>query len=218
MAALGRGGIWSTQPFRRHLLKMSHFLSDHSAGARGFEPNPLRISLPRGVEPFDLTRKAERYHSLPRHQPKRAIDAVEPAGEAEMVCIAVDAPDGLFVIDGFVVTHNTVVAEYAIWQARRAAQRAIYTAPLKALSNQKFRDLRARYGAGDVGLLTGGIVENPRAPIVVMTTQIYPTMLLESARAAQVTLREEAAELVRPVRERCHRKGARPANDTQEPE
>lgn len=135
------------------------------------------------------------------------VEAAQHLAEGRSVLVA--APTG---------TGKTVVAEYAIWQARRAGQRAIYTAPLKALSNQKFRDLRARYGAGDVGLLTGDIVENPRAPIVVMTTEIYRNMLLEGARAAQVTLREEAAELVRPVRERWQHKGARPASDAQEAE
>jgi ATP-dependent RNA helicase HelY len=140
----------------------------------------MPISLPDGIAPFSLRRKAERYASHTRYKPCRAISAVEPAGEAEMVCIAVDAPDGLFVIDGFVVTHNTVVAEAGIWLARRLGQRVIYTAPLKALSNQKFRDLRERYGPQAVGLVTGDIVEAHYAPIVVMTTEIYRNMLLEA--------------------------------------
>ena len=96
-------------------------------------------------------------------------------------------------------TGKTVVAEFAIWQARGAGRRAIYTAPLKALSNQKFRDFRVRYGAEEVGLLTGDIVENPRAPIVVMTTEIYRNMLLEGLRAAGREPHEEATELLRPL-------------------
>jgi ATP-dependent RNA helicase HelY len=91
-------------------------------------------------------------------------------------------------------TGKTVVAELAIWLARRAGQRAIYTAPLKALSNQKFRDLRERYGEGQVGLLTGDIVEHPRAPIVVMTTEIYRNMLLEGLRAGADLTRAEATD------------------------
>ena len=105
-------------------------------------------------------------------------------------------------------TGKTVVAEFAIWLARRAGMRAIYTAPLKALSNQKFRDFRARYGSEEVGLLTGDIVENPRAPIVIMTTEIYRNMLLEGLRAAQVSVAEEAEELLQPVRERSAREEA----------
>ncbi|HZC07899.1 MAG TPA: DEAD/DEAH box helicase [Ktedonobacterales bacterium] len=93
-------------------------------------------------------------------------------------------------------TGKTVVAEFAIWMAQREGKRAIYTAPIKALSNQKFRDLRARYGSDAVGLLTGDIVENPSARIVVMTTEIYRNMLLEGLRAAHVTPQDEASELL----------------------
>jgi superfamily II RNA helicase len=119
------------------------------------------------------------------------VESARHLAEGRSVLVA--APTG---------TGKTVVAEVGIWLARRAGQRAIYTAPLKALSNQKFRDLRLRYGADQVGLLTGDIVENPRAPIVVMTTEIYRNMLLEGCRAAQVTVADEAAALLAPVRER----------------
>ena len=112
---------------------------------------------------------------------------------ADQRSVLVAAPTG---------TGKTLVAEFAIWLTRRAGQRAIYTAPIKALSNQKFRDLRARYGAAEAGLLTGDIVENPAAPIVVMTTEIYRNMLLEGVRVAQATPQAEAESLVRPVRRR----------------
>lgn len=113
-------------------------------------------------------------------------------------------------------TGKTVVAEFAIWQARRAGLRAIYTAPLKALSNQKFRDFRQRYGLDEVGLLTGDIVEHPRAPIVVMTTEIYRNMLLEGLRAAQAPPGEEAAELVLPVAARASQDDTPAADDIAE--
>jgi ATP-dependent RNA helicase HelY len=119
------------------------------------------------------------------------IEAAEHLAVGRSVLVA--APTG---------TGKTIVAEFAIWQARRAGQRAIYTAPIKALSNQKFRDLRQRYGAREVGLLTGDIVEHPAAPIVVMTTEIYRNMLLEGARAARMTIAEQANALVDPVRGR----------------
>ncbi|MEO7002024.1 MAG: DEAD/DEAH box helicase [Ktedonobacterales bacterium] len=102
-------------------------------------------------------------------------------------------------------TGKTVVAEYAIWQTREAGLRAIYTAPIKALSNQKFRDLRALYGADAVGLLTGDIVENAAAPIVVMTTEIYRNMLLEGSRVARqlgTAPHDEADEMLRGVAQR----------------
>lgn len=74
---------------------------------------------------------------------------------------------------------KTVVAEFGIWDAFKRTGRVIYTAPIKALSNQKFRDLRATYG-DEVGLLTGDVSENRDARIVVMTTEILRNMLLQS--------------------------------------
>src|SRR5947209_17497483 len=76
-------------------------------------------------------------------------------------------------------TGKTLVAEYAIWLAQQRGQRVIYTTPLKALSNQKYRDLRELYGYDAVGLVTGDIVEHSRASIVIMTTEVYRNMLLE---------------------------------------
>jgi ATP-dependent RNA helicase DOB1 len=58
----------------------------------------------------------------------------------------------------------------------RDNQRVIYTSPIKALSNQKFRDLSNVYGK-EVGLLTGDVSLNPSASIVVMTTEILRSML-----------------------------------------
>ncbi|MEM9516255.1 MAG: DEAD/DEAH box helicase, partial [Actinomycetota bacterium] len=66
---------------------------------------------------------------------------------------------------------KTVVAEHAVERALDAGQRAFYTTPIKALSNQKFRDLCDRYGERQVGLLTGDRAINGRAPVVVMTTE-----------------------------------------------
>ena len=76
-------------------------------------------------------------------------------------------------------TGKTLVAEYAIWRARQHHQRVIYTTPLKALSNQKYRDLCQLYGSEAVGLVTGDIVEHSKASIVIMTTEVYRNMLLE---------------------------------------
>jgi ATP-dependent RNA helicase HelY len=76
-------------------------------------------------------------------------------------------------------TGKTLVAEYAIWRAQKRGQRVIYTTPLKALSNQKYRDLCAIYGLDAVGLVTGDIVEHSAASIVIMTTEVYRNMLLE---------------------------------------
>ena len=96
------------------------------------------------------------------------IDAIEALWRGQSVFVA--APTG---------TGKTIIAEYAVWSAMRDGKRVVYTTPLKALSNQKFRDFRAQYGDDAVGLMTGDLVENPRAPIIVMTTEVYRNMLLQ---------------------------------------
>ncbi|SPC66710.1 probable MTR4 - involved in nucleocytoplasmic transport of mRNA [Ustilago sp. UG-2017b] len=70
---------------------------------------------------------------------------------------------------------KTVVAEYAIAQCLKRGQRVVYTSPIKALSNQKFRELTAEFG--DVGLMTGDVTINPSASCLVMTTEILRSML-----------------------------------------
>ncbi|XP_072703917.1 LOW QUALITY PROTEIN: superkiller complex protein 2 [Ciconia boyciana] len=70
---------------------------------------------------------------------------------------------------------KTAVAEYAVALARRHMTRTIYTSPIKALSNQKFRDFKATFG--DVGLLTGDVQLRPEASCLIMTTEILRSML-----------------------------------------
>jgi len=72
---------------------------------------------------------------------------------------------------------KTVVAEHGIERALAQRGRAFYTAPIKALSNQKFRDLVARHGQATVGLLTGDNAINGDAPVVVMTTEVLRNMI-----------------------------------------
>uniref|UniRef100_A0A8C8RM87 Ski2 like RNA helicase n=1 Tax=Pelusios castaneus TaxID=367368 RepID=A0A8C8RM87_9SAUR len=79
----------------------------------------------------------------------------------------------------FVAAHTsagkTVVAEYAIALAQKHMTRTIYTSPIKALSNQKFRDFKTTFG--DVGLLTGDVQLRPDASCLIMTTEILRSML-----------------------------------------
>ncbi|KAF9429148.1 ATP-dependent RNA helicase mtr4 [Entomortierella beljakovae] len=70
---------------------------------------------------------------------------------------------------------KTVVAEFAIATSLRGKQRVIYTSPIKALSNQKYRELLEEFG--DVGLMTGDVTINPSASCLVMTTEILRSML-----------------------------------------
>lgn len=72
---------------------------------------------------------------------------------------------------------KTIVGEFAIYLALERGLKAFYTTPIKALSNQKFSELSAKYGASSVGLLTGDTTINGEAPIVVMTTEVLRNML-----------------------------------------
>jgi ATP-dependent RNA helicase HelY len=77
---------------------------------------------------------------------------------------------------------KTVVGEFAVHLALTSGRKAFYTTPIKALSNQKFHDLVARYGPDQVGLLTGDNTVNGEAPIVVMTTEVLRNMLYAGSR------------------------------------
>jgi len=78
---------------------------------------------------------------------------------------------------------KTVVGEFAVHLALSLGQKCFYTTPIKALSNQKYNDLVAQYGATSVGLLTGDNAVNPHAPIVVMTTEVLRNMLYVGSEA-----------------------------------
>ncbi len=72
---------------------------------------------------------------------------------------------------------KTIVGEFAIHLAIEKNQKVFYTTPIKALSNQKFAELVARYGPERVGLLTGDTNTNSDAQIVVMTTEVLRNMI-----------------------------------------
>ena len=80
---------------------------------------------------------------------------------------------------------KTVVAEHAVDRALAEGRRTFYTAPIKALSNQKFRDLGRRLGTDRVGLMTGDQVVAPEAPVVVMTTEVLRNMLYSRSDATR---------------------------------
>ncbi len=102
----------------------------------------------------------------------KAIEAID-AGKS----VLVSAPTG---------AGKTAIAEYAIDKALSRGERVIYTAPIKALSNQKYRDFSLKY-PDRVGLLTGDVSLNPDSPIVIMTTEIYRNQLFEDPERLKTT-------------------------------
>ena len=95
---------------------------------------------------------------------EQAITALRD-GQSVLVC----APTG---------TGKTIVADAVVEQALSEGRQVIYTAPVKALSNQKYRDYCALHGEAKVGLVTGDLVIRRDAPCLVMTTEILRNMLL----------------------------------------
>jgi ATP-dependent RNA helicase DOB1 len=109
------------------------------------EPRPPAKVYPFQLDPFQQT----------------AVDCIE---RNESVLVAAHTSAG-----------KTAVAEYAVAKSLRDGQRVVYTSPIKALSNQKYRDLCEEFQ--DVGLMTGDITINPGATCLVMTTEILRSML-----------------------------------------
>ena len=96
---------------------------------------------------------------------------------------------------------KTLIGEYAIYRALAQNGRVFYTTPLKALSNQKWRDFSEQFGPQEVGLLTGDMSINREAPILVMTTEIFRNMLYGTP-IGEVGTSLEGVEAV--VLDECH--------------
>src|SRR5262245_15533962 len=129
-------------------------------------PAPIQAALDAGrisVEAVDLFRAFARRYAFPLDDFQ--VDAILAILEGSSVIVS--APTG---------AGKTLVAEFAIHDALAAKRRVAYTTPLKALSNQKYADFCRQFGVAEVGILTGDVKVNPRAPVLVMTTEILRNM------------------------------------------
>lgn len=80
---------------------------------------------------------------------------------------------------------KTLIADYLIEEAIGRGDRIIYTAPIKALSNQKYKEFKALYGESRVGIITGDVVINAEADVTLMTTEIFRNILQQDMERLQ---------------------------------
>ncbi|MDQ0769087.1 ATP-dependent RNA helicase HelY [Pseudarthrobacter defluvii] len=135
------------------------------------------------IEPEELS-PAERY----RASAERRAEAATPLGGfirtldfelddfQQQACRSLQEGKGVLVAAP-TGAGKTIVGEFAIYLALQRGLKAFYTTPIKALSNQKFTELTEKYGAENVGLLTGDTSINGDARVVVMTTEVLRNML-----------------------------------------
>jgi phosphate starvation-inducible protein PhoH and related proteins len=122
----------------------------------------LDVRLPPGTQPFRLARKRALYGRYGGGRPMRFIDSIEPAGEAETVCIQVGAADSLYVTDDFLLTHNTLNDSFVI------LDEAQNTSP------EQMKMFLTRLGFGSKMAVTGDITQidlptNQRSGLIVVS-------------------------------------------------
>jgi ATP-dependent RNA helicase HelY len=138
------------------------------------------VSIPSPAERYASAREAHRHPltSAFAQAQRFDLDPFQVAGcqaleEGRSVLVA--APTG---------AGKTIVGEFAVDLAMQSERgKAFYTTPMKALSNQKFRELQDVYGTDEVGLLTGDVNINGNARVVVMTTEVLRNMLYADSPA-----------------------------------
>ncbi|TEB12375.1 DEAD/DEAH box helicase [Pelotomaculum propionicicum] len=122
--------------------------------------------LPADGEPRTKKRPLRKKETSPPEQKLVLDDFQIEASDAlrEGLSVLVSAPTG---------NGKTLVAEMLAKDVMAQGLGMVYTSPLKALSNQKYRDFRELFGEESVGLVTGDISINPGAPMLIMTTEIF---------------------------------------------
>src|SRR5437764_1406573 len=161
-----------------------------SCAARNLRTCVVRWCWRSNTQPGATSRSGSPEEALSQsvaQSPRSLIDAFQASLPWPLDPFQVEAIEKLEAHQGVLVSAptssgKTVIADYAVLRALETDTRAIYTTPLKALSNQKFRDYRRRHGEGYVGLVTGENTINPLAPVVVMTTEILRNLIYEDPK------------------------------------
>ncbi|KAM8885057.1 superkiller complex protein 2 [Synchiropus picturatus] len=136
------------------------------------QPEKPQEEVKKWAIPVDVTSPCEDFHKRIPHPAFTwpfELDVFQ-----KQAVLRLEAHESIFVA-AHTSAGKTVVAEYAIALSQKHMTRTIYTSPIKALSNQKYRDFKNTFG--DVGLLTGDIRLNPESSCLIMTTEILRSML-----------------------------------------
>ncbi|XP_019726405.1 superkiller complex protein 2 isoform X1 [Hippocampus comes] len=157
-------------------LGIKDAMSSSSPFSEGKKRNSLQNEKPEETKkwaiPVDISSPCENFHKRIPHPAFKwpfELDVFQ-----KQAILRLEAHDSVFVA-AHTSAGKTVVAEYAIALSQKHMTRTIYTSPIKALSNQKFRDFKTTFG--DVGLLTGDVQLSPESSCLIMTTEILRSML-----------------------------------------
>ncbi|KAJ3451782.1 exosome RNA helicase mtr4 [Anaeramoeba flamelloides] len=144
--------------------------------------NLHKVAIPKSwLNNLKKTKKKEEYlkeldllHNppFPKNPIKKYKFELDPFQKTAISCL--DREESVMV-SAHTSSGKTAVAEYAIAQAFKTQSRVVYTSPIKALSNQKYRELKEEFG--DVGLITGDVTLDTNSTCLVMTTEILRNML-----------------------------------------
>jgi phosphate starvation-inducible PhoH-like protein len=107
----------------------------------------MDIRLPKGLDPFRLTRKAEVYRAHGGGRPMRFVRKIEHTGVAETQCISVAAADSLYVTDDFILTHNTLAEAFIILDEAQNT------------TSEQMKMFLTRIGFGSKAVITGDVTQ-----------------------------------------------------------
>lgn len=200
VTTLEAADLLDTTPDRvRRLVREGYLQSagetETESGRRGIlvrrgDIQAIKERLPGIEHQWSLAARQQRRESAPqgvnrrekptagKKRPRRAVTPPPITGPLELDDFQRDAVAAVLAGRNVLVaaptgTGKTVIAERLIQAVIERGKAAVYTSPLKALSNQKFVDFRRVFGDDMVGLVTGDISINPYAPLLIMTTEIF---------------------------------------------